>query len=40
MHEGFLAVYPKHHEYASNYIDDFMVANKDKETMLVPYHPM
>ena len=29
-----------HREYASNYIADFMVGNKDKETILVPYHPM
>ena len=40
MHEGFLAVCAKHHEYARDYIVDFMVANKDKETILVPYHPM
>ena len=30
MYEGFLAVYPEHHEYARDYITDFMVANKDK----------
>ena len=40
MHEAFLAVFPKHHEYVRDYIVDFMVANKDKETILVPYHPM
>ena len=39
MQEGFLAG-PKHREYASNYIADFIVGNKDKETILVPYHPM
>ena len=40
MHEGFLAVCPEHREYARDYIADFMVANKDKETILLPYHPM
>jgi len=40
MHESILAVYEKHREYASNYIADFMVGNKDKETILVPYRPM
>ena len=40
MHEGFLAVCPEHREYARNYIADFMVANKDKEAILLPYHPM
>ena len=40
MHEGFLAVCSKHREYVRDYIVDFMVANKDKETILVPYHPL
>ena len=40
MHEGFLAVCPEHREYVRNYIADFMVANKDKEMILLPYHPM
>ena len=37
MHEGFLAVCPEHREGLHR---DFMVANKDKETILVPYHPI
>jgi len=40
MHEGFLAVCAVHREYVREYIVDFMVANKDKETILVPYHPL
>ena len=40
MHEGFLVVCAEHCEYARDYIVDFMVANKDKETILMPYHPM
>ena len=40
MHEGFLAVCAEHHEYARDYIANFMVANKDKEVILVPYHPV
>ena len=40
MHEGFLGVYAKHREYARNYIVNFMLANKDKEAILVPYHPV
>ena len=40
MHEDFLTVCPEHREYARNYIADLMVANKDKETILLPYHPM
>jgi hypothetical protein len=40
MHKAFLAVCAEHREYARNYIADFMVANKDKETILQPYHPM
>ena len=40
MHEGFLAVCAKLHEYARDYIIDFMVANNDKETILVPYHTL
>ena len=40
MHEGFLAVCPEHHEYARNYIDNFMVRNKDKDRILLPYHHM
>ena len=40
MHEGFLAVCAEHREYARDYILDFMLANKDKEAILVPYHPV
>ena len=40
MHEHFLAVCEKHHEYARDYIVEFMVTNKDKEAIPVPYHPM
>ena len=40
MHEAFLAVCAEHREYARTYIADFMVASKDKETILLPYHPM
>ena len=32
MHEAFLAVYAEHRKYARNYIADFMIANKDKES--------
>ena len=39
-HEAFLAVCAEHHKYARDYIIDFMVANKDKETILVPYHAL
>jgi hypothetical protein len=39
MHERFLAVCKEHRDYASKYIGEFMVANKDKETILLPYHP-
>ena len=40
MHEGFLAVCAKHCEYARDYLVNFMLANKDKEAILVPYHPV
>ena len=40
MHEGFLGVCANHREYARDYIVNFMLANKDKEAILVPYHPM
>ena len=40
MHEGFLGVCAKHREYAREYIVNFMLANKDKEAILVPYHPL
>ena len=40
LHEGFLGVCTKHHEYVRDYIVSFMLANKDKEAILVPYHPV
>lgn len=40
MHEFFLAVCVEHCQHARDYIVHFMVANKDKETILVPYHPL
>ena len=40
MHEGLWGVYAKHSEYARDYIVSFMLANKDKGTILVPYHPV
>ena len=40
MHEGFLGVCTEHREYAREYITNFMLANKDKEAILVPYHPL
>ena len=40
LHEAFLGVCAKHCEYAWEYIVNFMLANKDKEAILVPYHPV
>src|SRR4051812_19148895 len=40
MHEGFLGVCANHREYARDYIVSFMLTNKDKGAILVPYHPM
>ena len=40
MHGAFLGVCAKHREYAREYIVNFMLANKDKVAILVPYHPM
>ena len=40
MHEGFLGVCAEHRECAREYIANFMLANKDKEAILVPYHPL
>ena len=39
MHESFLAVCKEHCAYASKYIGEFMVTSKDKEVILLPYHP-
>ena len=40
MHKGFLGVCTNHHEYARDYIVSFMLTNKDKGAILVPYHPV
>ena len=40
MDEGFLSVCTKHCEYARDYLVNFMLANKDKEAILVPYHAL
>ena len=40
MHEIFLEVCAKHHEFARDYLVNFILANKDKEVILVPYHPL
>ena len=40
MHEGFLGVCAEQREYMRDYIVSFMLANKDKEAILVPYHPL
>ena len=40
MYESFLAVCAEHLEYARDYLLNFMDANKDKEMILVPYHPL
>ena len=40
MHGGFLGVCAEHRVYAREYIVNFMLANKDKGAILVPYHPM
>ena len=39
MHESFLAVCKEHSDYVSKYLGKFMIANKDKEAILLPYHP-
>ena len=38
MHEGFLSINDANRQYASQYIEEFLVSNKDKETILLPYH--
>ena len=40
MHEGFLSINDANRQYASQYIKEFLVSNKDKEAILVPYHPL
>lgn len=39
MHESLLAECQEHRDSASKYISDFMLATKDKEMILLPYHP-
>ena len=40
MHESFLGVCAEQREYARDYVISFMLAYKDKEAILVPYHPV
>ena len=40
MHESLLRLGDYERQAAREYIKDFMVMNKDKETVLPPYHPM
>jgi hypothetical protein len=40
MHEGFLGNSDVDREAAAKYIEDFMVADKAKEMILLPYHAM
>ena len=40
MHESFLTLGEYERKTAREYIENFMVMNKDKEMVLVPYHPM
>ena len=39
MHEGFLSINEANRQYAREYIEEFLVINKDKEKILLPYHP-
>ena len=39
MHESFLSLGDFEHETAREYLQNFMVQNKDREIVLVPYHP-
>src|SRR3954467_11655044 len=40
MHESFLSLGDYERKTAREYIENFMVMNKEKEMVLVPYHPM
>jgi hypothetical protein len=40
MHEDLLGISDVERLAVTNYIKDFMVMNKDKERILLPYHPM
>ena len=39
MHESFLSLDDFERETAREYLQNFMVQNKDREIVLVPYHP-
>ena len=39
MHESFLSLGDFERETAREYLQNFMVQNKDREIVLVPYHP-
>ena len=39
MHESFLSVSDFERETAREYLQNFMVQNKDREIVLVPYDP-
>src|SRR5215216_2034822 len=39
MHESFLSLGDFEHENAGEYLQNFMVQNKDQEIVLLPYHP-
>jgi hypothetical protein len=40
MHESFLSLGDFEHEAARDYLENFMISNKDNEIILLPYHPM
>ena len=39
MHKSFLSLGDFERETAREYLQNFMVQNKDREIFLVPYHP-
>jgi hypothetical protein len=40
MHESFLTLGDFERKAARDYLEDFMIKNKDNEIILLPYHPM
>jgi hypothetical protein len=40
MHESFLMLGEFERKAARDYLEDFMVKNKDSATILLPYHPV
>jgi hypothetical protein len=40
MHESFLILDDFEREAARDYLENFMISNKDNEIILLPYHPM